>query len=166
MRKTALFPGSFDPLTMGHIETIRRGAALFDDLIVGVFVNSQKQSMFTTEEKVRLIEEAVSDLANVRVVFQETELTVAAAKRLNAQFLLRGIRSIKDYEYEREIMEMNQHLAPEIETIFLLATSKYSHISSSLIKEVMLFDGDVQAYLPENVYQAMLEKKREKNEEE
>lgn len=165
MKKIALFPGSFDPLTMGHVETIRRGAKLFDELIIGVFVNSQKKSLFTTEEKVELIAEAVKEFPNVRVVSQETELTVTTAKRLGAQFLLRGIRSIKDYEYEREIMEMNQHLEPGIETVLLLATSKYSHISSSLIKEVMLFGGDVQAYLPENVYQIMMEKKRDTDEE-
>lgn len=164
MKKIALFPGSFDPLTMGHVETIHRGAKLFDELIIGVFVNSQKKSLFTPAEKVKLIEEATAELPNVRVVSQETELTITTARRLGAQFLLRGIRSIKDYEYEREIMEMNQHLDDEIETIFLLATSKYSHISSSLIKEVMLFGGDVQAYLPENVYQIMMEKKRDTDE--
>lgn len=164
LKKIALFPGSFDPFTMGHLETIRRGAKLVDELIVGVFINSQKQSFFTTEEKVQLVTDAVAAIPNVMVVSQETELTVTAAKRLGAQFLLRGIRSVKDYEYEREIMEMNQHLDEEIETIFLLATSQYSHISSSLIKEVMLFGGDVKAYLPENVYQMMMEKKREMNE--
>ena len=157
--KRALFPGSFDPLTMGHLETIRRGAKLFDELIVGVFVNSNKSSLFTMEEKLMLVKEAVADISNVRVIAQETELTVVAAERLGANFLLRGIRSIKDYEYEREIMEMNQHLNPEIETVFLLAQSQYSHISSSLIKEVLLFDGNVQAYLPKNVYQMMMEKK-------
>lgn len=162
--KRALFPGSFDPLTMGHLETIRRGAKLFDELIVGVFVNSNKSSLFTMEEKLMLVKEAVSDISNVRVIAQETELTVVAAERLGANFLLRGIRSIKDYEYEREIMEMNQHLNPEIETVFLLAQSQYSHISSSLIKEVLLFDGNVQAYLPKNVYQMMMEKKGEINE--
>lgn len=164
--KKALFPGSFDPLTMGHLETIRRGAKLFDELVVGIFVNSNKSSFFTIEEKLALVQEAVADIPNVRVVAQETELTVMAAKRLGVNFLLRGIRSIKDYEYEREIMEMNQHLAPEIETVFLLAQSQYSHISSSLIKEVLLFDGDVQAYLPKNVYQMMMEKKRKSNEKE
>lgn len=162
--KRALFPGSFDPLTMGHLETIRRGAKLFDELIVGVFVNSNKSSLFTMEEKLMLVKEAVADISNVRVIAQETELTVVAAERLGANFLLRGIRSIKDYEYEREIMEMNQHLNPEIETVFLLAQSQYSHISSSLIKEVLLFDGNVQTYLPKNVYQMMMEKKGEINE--
>lgn len=159
MKKIALFPGSFDPLTMGHLDTIRRGAKLFDELIIGVFVNSNKKNFFTAEEKVQLIEEAVKDIPNVRVVFQETELTVATAKRLGASILLRGIRSMKDYEYERDIMEMNYHLDPEIETVFLLARSKYNHISSSLLKEVLLFDGDVKPYLPENVYQLMMKKR-------
>lgn len=159
MKKIALFPGSFDPLTMGHLDTIQRGAKLFDELIVGVFINSNKKSVFTTEEKVALIEEAVQDMPNVRVIYQETELTVTTAKRLGATILLRGIRSIKDYEYERDIMEMNHHLDAEIETVFLLARSKYSHISSSLLKEVLLFGGDVEPYLPKNVYQLMMKKR-------
>ncbi|GGI66047.1 pantetheine-phosphate adenylyltransferase [Enterococcus alcedinis] len=161
MKKIALFPGSFDPLTMGHLDTIRRGAQLFDELIIGVFINSNKKSVFTTEEKVTLIEDAVQDIPNVRVIYQETELTVTTAKRLGATILLRGIRSIKDYEYERDIMEMNHHLDSEIETVFLLARSKYSHISSSLLKEVLLFGGDVKPYLPENVYQLMMKKREE-----
>lgn len=161
MKKIALFPGSFDPLTMGHLDTIQRGAKLFDELIIGVFINSNKKSVFTTEEKVALIEEAVQDMPNVRVIYQETELTVTTAKRLGATILLRGIRSIKDYEYERDIMEMNHHLDSEIETVFLLARSKYSHISSSLLKEVLLFGGDVKPYLPENVYQLMMKKREE-----
>lgn len=161
MKKIALFPGSFDPLTMGHLDTIQRGAKLFDELIIGVFINSNKKSVFTTEEKVALIEEAVQDMPNVRVIYQETELTVTTAKRLGATILLRGIRSIKDYEYERDIMEMNHHLDSEIETVFLLARSKYSHISSSLLKEVLLFGGDVKPYLPENVFQLMMKKREE-----
>lgn len=161
MKKIALFPGSFDPLTMGHLDTIQRGAKLFDELIIGVFINSNKKFVFTTEEKVALIEEAVQDMPNVRVIYQETELTVTTAKRLGATILLRGIRSIKDYEYERDIMEMNHHLDSEIETVFLLARSKYSHISSSLLKEVLLFGGDVKPYLPENVFQLMMKKREE-----
>lgn len=159
MKKIALFPGSFDPLTMGHLDTIERGAKLFDELIVGIFVNTAKKSFFTTEEKVQLVKEAVAPFSNVRVVSQETELTVVSARKLKAQFLLRGIRNMKDFEYEKEIMTMNKHLAPEIETVFLLAASEYSHISSSLLKETLLFGGDVRKYLPANVYQAILEKR-------
>ena len=163
MRKIALFPGSFDPLTMGHLDTIERGAKLFDELIVGVFINTNKKSFFSTEEKEQLVREAVAHLPNVSVVAQETELTVTAAKRLGANYLLRGIRSVKDYEYEREIMAMNQHLDDSIETVILMADAQYSHISSSLIKEVLFFGGDVEKYLPANIYQAIV-KKGEANE--
>ena len=162
MKKIALFPGSFDPLTMGHLDTIERGAQLFDHLFVGIFVNTNKRAFFSSAEKVRLVEEAVAHLPNVSVIAQETELTVKTAERLGARFLLRGIRSMKDYEYEREIMEMNRHLDPELVTVFLVAKSEYSHISSSLLKEVLSFDGDVQKYLPKNVYEAI--KKSDVNE--
>jgi len=155
MKKIALFPGSFDPLTMGHLDTIERGARLFDELYVGIFVNTNKHSFFSVEEKVKLVTDAVAHLPNVTVISQETELTVTTAKRLGANFLLRGVRSMKDYEYEREIMEMNRHLDSNLETVFLVAKSEYSHISSSLIKEVLLFGGDVQKYLPKNVYEAI-----------
>lgn len=96
MKKIALFPGSFDPLTSGHVDLIERGATLFDELIVGVFTNTNKKSFFTSEEKVHLIEEALAHIPNVKILAQETELTVTIAKKLGAQFLLRGIRSVKD----------------------------------------------------------------------
>ncbi|WP_207940821.1 pantetheine-phosphate adenylyltransferase [Enterococcus sp. DIV2402] len=155
MKKIALFPGSFDPLTMGHLDTIERGSKIFDELYVGIFVNTNKHSFFSVEEKVKLVNDAVAHLPNVTVISQETELTVTTAQRLGASFLLRGVRNMKDYEYEREIMEMNRHLDPNLETVFLVAKSEYSHISSSLIKEVLLFGGDVQKYLPKNVYEAI-----------
>lgn len=159
MKKIALFPGSFDPLTNGHVDTIRRGAGLFDELIVGVFVNISKKSLFTPEEKLALITESLKDIPNVRVISQSSELTVETARKLGAQFLIRGIRSVKDYEYEKDIAVMNKHLAPELETIFLLADEKYAHISSSLLKEVMTFGGDVSVYIPPNVYEAIIRKR-------
>ncbi|NRR75352.1 pantetheine-phosphate adenylyltransferase [Tetragenococcus halophilus] len=152
MKKIALFPGSFDPLTMGHLSTIERGAQIFDEVIVGIFINTNKKSLFSTDEKVQLAKEALAHLSNVKVISQETELTVQTARRLGAKFLLRGIRNFNDYEYEKEIMTMNRHLAPDIETVFLMAETEYSHISSSLLKETMLFYGDVKKYLPKNVY--------------
>lgn len=157
--KTALFPGSFDPFTNGHLDTVERGAKLFDEVIIGVFVNTAKAGWFSAEERVTLIEAAVAHLPNVRVVTQDFELTVTAAKKFGADFLLRGVRSVKDYEYEKDIMTMNSHLAPEIETVFLLAKAEYSHVSSSLLKEVLLFDGDVSRYLPPVVYEAFLRKR-------
>ena len=163
MKRIALFPGSFDPLTMGHLDTIERGAKLFDELIIGVFVNTTKKSFFTPEEKLAIVKESVQHIPNVRVMTQKNELTVDVAEELGAKFLLRGIRSIKDYEYEKEIALMNQHLDHELETVFLLAQPKYSHISSSILKEVWTFNGDIKEYLPEPVCRA-LEEKRENSE--
>lgn len=163
MKRIALFPGSFDPLTMGHLDTIERGAKLFDELIIGVFVNTNKKSYFTSEEKIDVVKESVKHIANVRVIGQENELTVKVAEELGAKFLLRGIRSVKDYEYEKEIALMNHHLDGDLESVFLLAEPKYSHISSSILKEVWTFNGDIKEYLPEAVYQA-LEEKRENSE--
>lgn len=160
MKRIALFPGSFDPLTMGHLDTIERGAQLFDELIIGVFVNTSKKSLFSGEERLALVKESVAHINNVRVITQARKLTVEVAEDLGAKFLLRGIRSIKDYEYEKEIALMNKHLDSRLESVFLLASPKYSHVSSSILKEIMIFDGDVKDYLPQPVYEA-LEKKRE-----
>jgi len=145
MRKIALFPGSFDPMTNGHLNLIERSAKLFDEVIIGVFI----------------IEEATKEMPNVRVIMQETQLTVESAKSLGANFLIRGIRNVKDYEYEKDIAKMNQHLAPEIETVFLLAEEPYAHVSSSLLKEVLRFGGDVSDYLPPNIYHALKQKKND-----
>ncbi|BCA85968.1 phosphopantetheine adenylyltransferase [Enterococcus saigonensis] len=158
MRKIALFPGSFDPFTNGHLDTIERGSDLFDEIIVGVFVNTNKKSLFTPTERKALVEASVKHLPNVRVIEQDSELTVTSAKKLGANFLLRGIRSVKDYEYEKEIMTMNHHLDKNIETVFLLARPEYTHISSSILKEVIAFGGDVKDYLPKPVFEALVKK--------
>lgn len=160
-KKIALFPGSFDPLTLGHLDTIERASHLFDEVIVGIFTNTSKQSFFTIEEKVDLIREACAYLPNVRVIAKQADLTVNIAQELGAKYLVRGIRNMKDYEYEREIMEMNYHLDDTIETVFFLAKSKYTHISSSLIKEVVYFGGDVSDYLTKNIDEAIRRKQNE-----
>lgn len=160
--KIALFPGSFDPLTLGHLDTIERACGLFDEVIVGIFTNTSKTSFFTTDEKIQLVQEAVAHIPNVRVIAKDADLTVNIAKDVGARYLVRGIRNMKDYEYEREIMEMNYHLDDSIETVFFLAKSKYTHISSSLIKEVVHFGGDVSDYLPRNIDLAIRRKQNEK----
>lgn len=160
MAKIALFPGSFDPLTMGHLDTIERGAKLFDELIIGVFINTNKNSFFSSDEKLQTVEASVAHLKNVKVITQDQKLTVDVAHELGAGFLLRGVRNVKDYEYEKDIATMNQHLEPELETVFLLASPKYTHVSSSILKEVWKFSGDIKEYLPAPVYLA-LEKKRD-----
>lgn len=161
MAKIALFPGSFDPLTNGHLNLIERSTKLFDKVIVGVFMNTNKTALFTLEEKLSLIKEAVAHLENVEVIVQDTKLTVESAAQLGADFLIRGIRNVKDYEYEKDIALMNHHLAPELETVFLLADEAYAHVSSSLLKEVIKFGGDVSAYLPKSINQALNQKNRE-----
>ncbi|WP_086312881.1 phosphopantetheine adenylyltransferase [Enterococcus sp. 7F3_DIV0205] len=161
MTKIALFPGSFDPLTNGHLNLIERSTKMFDTVIVGIFVNTNKTALFSVEEKLALIKEAVAHLENVEVIVQETKLTVESAADLGANFLIRGIRNVKDYEYEKDIARMNHHLAPEVETVFLLADENYAHISSSLLKEVLKFGGDVSSYLPMAINQALNQKNRE-----
>lgn len=163
MEKIALFPGSFDPLTLGHLNLIERSAKLFDKIIIGVFVNTNKQSLFTVEEKQILIQQTIQHLSNIEVVVQDIELTVTTAQKMGARFLIRGIRSNKDYEYEKEIERMNKYLAPNLESVFLLSDEKYAHLSSSMIKEVWSFGGDVSMYLPENINHALQNKKIERN---
>lgn len=161
MTRIALFPGSFDPLTNGHLDLIERSARLFDQVIVGVFSNTTKKALFTTEEKIAMIEASVQHLANVVVSAQTAELTVVAAKKMGATFLVRGIRNEKDYAYEKDIAKMNQHLSAQLETVFLLADMRYEHISSSLLKEVLSFGGDVSSYLPKIVNETLNQKNRE-----
>lgn len=164
MTRIALFPGSFDPFTMGHLNTIERSSLLFDQVIIGVFTNTAKQSLFDADEKEKMIKEATKHLTNVRVIRQDRKLTVEVAQELGAQFLIRGIRNTQDYEYEKNIALMNRHLEAKIDTVFLLADEKYSHISSSILKEILTFGGDVSDYLPEAVNRA-LENRGQRNEE-
>lgn len=160
MKKIALFPGSFDPFTSGHLNTVERGAQLFDEVIVGIFTNTTKKGLFTIEEKVALAETATEGLANVRIMAQSEGLTVDIADKLGAKFLIRGIRNITDYEYEKNIAFMNTKLNEKVETVFLLADEKYSNVSSSIIKEIAKFHGDVSSFVPPCVNRAIMEKYR------
>ena len=121
-------------------------------------MNTSKKNLFTADEKVELITQSVQHLSNVKVIHQENQLTVETAKELNVKAIIRGIRSVKDFEYERDIAQMNHHLNQEVETIFLLAKAEYSHVSSSLLKEVLYFGGDVSVYLPPIINEALARK--------
>ncbi|EOT47579.1 MULTISPECIES: pantetheine-phosphate adenylyltransferase [Enterococcus] len=155
MEKIGLFPGSFDPITLGHLDLIKRSAAIVDHLYVGVFQNTHKVGLFSNQEKVDLVKKCVSDLENVTVIAQESELTIQTATKLQATVLFRGIRSVKDYEYERDIALMNHDLAPTIETIILFSKPEYAHISSSLIKEIWHFNGEINSFVPRDVKLAL-----------
>lgn len=156
--KTVLYPGSFDPITNGHLDIIKRASKMFDEVTVGVLVNSQKSPMFTADERVALIQEAVSDLHNVKVV-QFSGLLVDYVVKEGVTAIVKGLRAISDFEMELQMASMNKKLNDDAETIFMMTATEYSYLSSSLVKEVFRFGGEIEGLVPTNVYQYMHTKK-------
>jgi pantetheine-phosphate adenylyltransferase len=154
--RRAIYPGSFDPITMGHLDIIERSSKLFDEVIVALLLNIEKQPMFTTDERVEMIREVIP-WNNVRVGTFEG-LLVHYAIHQQAQFVVRGIRAISDYEYELQMALMNRRLEPNVETVFLMAGEAYSYISSRLIKEVFKLGGSIEGLVPEVVERRMRQK--------
>ncbi len=150
----AIYPGSFDPLTNGHLDLIARCAKIVDQLVVGVLSNSQKHPLFSVPERVEMIQEATRDIGNVSVT-TFAGLLVDFAQRERAQAVLRGIRAISDYEYEVQMAMMNRRLAPGLETIFMMPHEKYSYVSSRLVKEVFRLGGAVDGLVPELVLERL-----------
>jgi pantetheine-phosphate adenylyltransferase len=150
MSVTALYPGTFDPPTNGHVDLIQRGAKLFDHLTVAILNNPEKNPLFTVEERVEMLKEVTGSLTNVSIATFEG-LMVEFARKQGASAVLRGIRAISDYEYEFQMALMNRRLAPEIETVFLQPAGRYSFVSSRMLKEVFSFGGDVTGLVPPNV---------------
>ncbi len=150
MAAKALYPGTFDPPTNGHVDLIQRGSRLFEHLTVGVLNNPGKNPLFTPAERAEMLREATRSLDNVSVATFDG-LMVDFARSLKATAVLRGIRAISDYEYEFQMALMNRRLAPEIETVFLQPAGRYSFVSSRMLKEVFSFGGDVSGLLPPNV---------------
>jgi pantetheine-phosphate adenylyltransferase len=146
----ALYPGTFDPPTNGHVDLIQRGSKLFDHLTVAILVNPVKNPLFTVEERVEMLEEVTGPLGNVSVATFDG-LMVAFAREVGASAVLRGIRAISDYEHEFQMALMNRRLAPEIETVFLQPAGRYSFVSSRMVKEVFSFGGDISGLVPPNV---------------
>lgn len=156
MTRRAIYPGSFDPLTNGHLDIIERSVKLFDEVIVAVLLNVEKQPMFSPEERVEMIR-AVSQWDNLRVDTFEG-LLVHYAIEQEAQVIVRGIRAVSDYEYELQMALMNRRLEPQVETVFLMAGEAYSYVSSRLIKEVFKLGGPVDGLVPKLVEDRMREK--------
>jgi pantetheine-phosphate adenylyltransferase len=152
----AIYPGSFDPLTNGHLDIIERSTKLFDEVVVAILLNIQKQPMFSAEERIEMIREVVP-YTNVRVATFDGLLIDYAVKQ-QAQVIVRGIRAISDYEYELQMALMNRRLEPAVETVFLMASEEYSYISSRLIKEVFTLGGTVAGLVPPLIEQKMKEK--------
>lgn len=163
MSKKALFPGSFDPLTNGHVDTIQRAAKLFDEVIIAVLTNTSKVYLFNSNEKIDLIEKSLQHIENVQVISHVGGLTIDLAKDLEITAMIRGMRNTLDFEYETNIALMNKQLNEEIETVILLADEKYRFLSSSLIKEVARFGGDISAFVPKVVNEAIKEKYKKLN---
>ncbi len=154
---TAIYPGSFDPPTNGHLDLIQRGSKIFEELIVAILRNSEKVPMFSVAERLEMLKELTKDLPNVRIdTFHG--LMVEYAKSMNAICVLRGIRAISDYEYELQMALMNRKLEPTLETVFMMPADKYSYVSSRLVREVAQAGGPVKGLVPEVVEQKLREK--------
>lgn len=150
----AIYPGSFDPLTNGHLDLIARAANIFDHLVVAILRNSSKNPLFTVEERVAMLSEGTAEFNNVSVATFDG-LLVEFAREQRAQAVVRGIRAISDYEYEFQMALMNRRLAPQLETVFMMPAEKYSYVSSRLIREVFRLGGSVEGLVPASVVARM-----------
>lgn len=157
MQKRAIYPGTFDPVTNGHLDIVTRAASMFDQVILAIAASPSKKPLFDLAERVALAQQATAHLANVEVMgFSDLMANFARAQQAN--ILIRGLRAVADFEYEMQLAHMNRHLMPALESVFLMPSKEWSFISSSLVKEVARHDGDVTHFLPENVHQALMEK--------
>lgn len=157
MTKIAVVPGSFDPITFGHLDIIKRGVRVFDVVHVVVLNNSSKNSLFTAEERVKLIRQVTANMPNVEVSMF-SGLLVDYAKKVNAHAIIRGLRAVSDFEYEMQITSMNRVLDEEIETFFIMTKNQYSFLSSSIVKEVAKYGADISELVPKEVELALKEK--------
>ncbi len=147
---TAVYPGTFDPVTNGHLDIIRRAAELFDEVVIGVLHNSAKTPLFSVEERVNILEKATRDISGVKVM-SFSGLAVDFARQCDANAIVRGLRAITDFEYELQMAQTNRILAPHIDTAFLTTSLEYAYLSSTTVKEVAKFDGDISKFVPEFV---------------
>ncbi|MES2662622.1 MAG: pantetheine-phosphate adenylyltransferase [Pseudomonadota bacterium] len=157
MRNLAIYPGTFDPITLGHQDIIERAAKAFDTLIIGVAANPKKSPLFTLPERVALIQAAVRNVKNIKVIGFEG-LLIEFAHEQNARFIVRGLRAVSDFEFEFQLAAMNRQLAPEIETFFLPTNTHTSYISSSFVREVALYNGNVTPFVSEHVVQPLMQR--------
>lgn len=157
MTRRVIYPGTFDPITNGHKDLIQRAASMFDEVIVAIASSEKKRPLFTLEERVKLVEDSIAHLGNVKVKGFSTLLAFFCAEN-QARIVLRGLRAVSDFEYEFQLANMNRQLAPDMETVFLTPDEHLSYISSSLVREISSLGGDVKQFVPPNVYQEMLKK--------
>ena len=155
--RVGIYPGSFDPITLGHIDIIERSARIFDKLIVAVLRNSEKKSLFTVDDRIEMILDAVKEYKNVEVIHFDG-LTIEFAKKYNAECIVRGLRAVTDFEYELQLAQMNKQLDKKLETIFLTTNIMYSYLSSSVVKEIAMYNGDITKFVTPFVEKKLKEK--------
>ncbi len=155
--KKAIYPGSFDPVTFGHLDIIKRSTKIFDEIVVAVLNNSQKNSLFSVDERVTMITELVKDYPNVSVVSFEG-LTVDFAKKIDANIIIRGLRAVTDFEYELQIAQVNHVENTDLETVFLTTSLNYSYLSSSVVREFASHGGDITKFVPKEIIPRIMEK--------
>lgn len=153
----AIYPGTFDPITNGHLDLITRAAKLYDHVIVAVAANKAKTPLFNLEERVELVNSVINPFTNVSVI-GFSNLLVDCAREHNATVIVRGLRAVSDFEYEFQLAGMNRRLAPELETVFLTPAEQYEFISSSMIREIAQLHGDVSCFVPDIVHQGLIKK--------
>ena len=150
MKRIALFPGSFDPFTAGHLNILRRALTMFDEVVVAVGINQDKRGFFDMEKRVDIIRQATNGMDGVRII-QYDNLTIDTCRQLGIRHIVRGVRNIIDFETERSISDANRRLAPEIETIIIPTAQEFAHISSSAVRDILKHGGDYSAFIPEGV---------------
>lgn len=155
--KKAIYPGSFDPVTYGHLDIIERASKIFDELTVSVLYNSAKHSLFSIDERVKMLEEATKDLGNVKVASFDG-LTIDFAQKNGANVIIRGLRAITDFEYELQLSQTNRKLLGTVDTVFLTTSLDYAYLSSSIVKEVASYGGDISKFVPSFVADKIYEK--------
>ncbi len=157
----AIYPGSFDPVTLGHLDIIRRASRTVNELIVGVLNNGGKTPLFTAEERVEMLREVTKDIPNVKVM-SFSGLLVDFAKHTNSTVVVRGLRAISDFDYELQMAQTNRKMNPHVDTMFLATSLEYAYLSSSTVKEVAFFDGDISEFVPEPVVEKVRERVKER----
>ena len=155
MKKIAIYPGSFDPITNGHVDLIKRASNIFDEVIVAITQNAKKSSFLSIEQRVSATKNSIKSLKNVRVL-SFNSLLVDFAKDHQAQIIIRGLRAVSDFEYEFQLSGMNKRLNPDIETLFMTPSEEFANISSSLVREILSLGGDITPFVPEDVKSILL----------
>lgn len=155
--KIGIYPGSFDPVTLGHIDIIERSSKLVDKLVIGVLINSSKSPLFSVEERVDLLKNVTSHIKNVEIVSYDG-LLVDFAKERKADVIIRGLRAVTDFEYELQLAQTNKKLFPDVETIFLATNVNFAYLSSSVVREIARYGGDIKQFVPESIVQSVYDK--------